>query len=245
MKKLHYFFKNQSGRNTFGIKTVLTQSGGVKRKYRFIDFKRLINDFGFIIRIEKDPYRSAFIALICYSNGALSYIIATEKLKIGSIIYNTKDLINIGNRISVKDVSSGTLLNNLELYPMNGSILGRSAGTWIQIIKQFDKNFTQVKLRSGEQRLIKNNCTAIIGITSNIYHNQKKLIKAGQNRLLGFKPKVRGIAMNPVDHPNGGRTNGGTVWKTPWGKLSKFRKTVFKDNRFIIVKRRQNNKKNK
>jgi len=251
MTKLTSFLHKNGGRNNQGCQTIFTQGGGVKRKYRLIDFKRNEEDYAFVKRIELDPNRSAFIALICYLNGAISYIIATEKLKIGSLIfnYNNFDLTisplvpnyNSGNCFKLKDIPSGSLISNIELYPGNGAIFARAAGTWLQIIKKVSLNYIQVKMRSGEQRLIHHDCSALIGITSNIYNNQKKLLKAGQSRLLGIRPKVRGIAMNPVDHPHGGRTNGGTPPKTPWGALTKgsLTRRKCKTDPFIIVNRNQ------
>jgi len=248
--KLKGVLINKAGRNNQGIQTIFTQGGGVKKRYRYIDFKRKLNDYGYIKRIEKDPNRSAFLALVCYNNGAISYIIASETLKIGSRIYNynCSDNIqkinysfNFGNSFKLKTIPNGTLINTLELYPNNGGIFARSAGTWLQIMKRYSNNYIQIKMRSGEQRLIHHDCTATIGIVSNIYNNQIQLYKAGQNRLLGKKPIVRGIAMNPVDHPHGGRTNGGIPPKTPWGALTKGTPTRHnnKTKQFIIVSRRK------
>ena len=184
------------------------------------------------------------------SSGVLTYILATESLKIGSKIENlgnlNRELINVsnfkfGNTFNLGAMSNGTLINNLELYPQSGGILARAAGTFVQVIKKFDINYTQVKLRSGEQRLISNKCLGTLGIVSNIYNNQIKLVKAGQNRRLGRRPSVRGIAMNPVDHPHGGRTNGGTPPQTPWGFYTKGTPTrnEKKNSRFIIISRRK------
>jgi len=247
--KLKLALYSQGGRNNQGIQTVFTQGGGVKKMYRFIDFKRQLDDYAFVKRIEKDPNRSAFLALLCYTNGAISYVIATEKLQIGSRVFNyncsdTKIMNNsftIGNSFKLKDMPVGSLINTLELYPGTGGVLARSAGTWLQIMKRYNKNYIQVKMRSGEQRLIHNDCVATMGIVSNIYSNQMQLRKAGQNRLLGKRPIVRGIAMNPVDHPHGGRTNGGTPPKTPWGALTKGTPTRHnnKTKQFIVVSRRK------
>jgi len=278
--KLHLNLLKTGGRNNTGHITTYTIAGGVKKKYRLIDFKRmglLANsfkqqsftcsyNFGFILRIEKDPNRSSYIALICYPNGILCYIIATEKMKIGMKIYNffedkdnvkTKQLslfpqnknkiismpmyFQVGNSFILDMLPSGILVNNLELYPKMGSTLNRAAGVWAQIIKKYDINYVQIKLKSGEHRLIHNQCRVVLGVVSNIYNNQNKLVKAGQSRLLGIKPHVRGRAMNPVDHPHGGRTNGGTIPKTPWGFLTKGRKTrhTVNTNSFIIIKRKK------
>jgi large subunit ribosomal protein L2 len=250
--KLHLNLKKTGGRNNIGKMTIYTIGGGTKRKYRLIDFKRstLIlyeRFYAFILRIEKDPNRSSFIALICYPNGVLSYIIATEKMRIGSKIYNFSNSVSVlnlqfGNSFQLKFLSSGLLINNLELYPHMGSVLNRSAGVWAQIIKKYNQNYIQIKLKSGEHRLIHKDCRVVLGVVSNIYNNQDKLIKAGQSRLLGIRPNVRGRAMNPVDHPHGGRTNGGIAPKTPWGLLTKGKKTrkIIKTNYFIILKRKLN-----
>lgn len=304
-KKLHLNLNNSGGRNNKGQITMYTIGGGVKKKYRLIDFKRFVSkncfssfillksnlltfnssssilkleenkniinsNFAFVLRLEKDPNRSAYIALICFPNGILSYIIAAEKMKIGMKIFNfEKANVNIninipknnqsqiyfeknkdnlkhknlnyqsGNNLPLNLIPNGFLINNIELYPLMGSVLNRSAGVWAQIIKTYNEKYIQIKLKSGEHRLIHKDCRATLGIVSNIYNNQNKLIKAGQSRLLNRRPIVRGRAMNPVDHPHGGRTNGGTFPKTPWGFLTKNRKTRnnFKTNNFIVIKR--------
>jgi len=246
-KKLVKFINRKGGRNNKGICTINTKSGGVKRKYRFIDFKRNSLEIGYVLRIEKDTNRSGFIALICYLNGSLSYIIASEMLKIGSIVENFNNFLFInkflpGNTTLIKFLPIGSIINNIELYPNLGSILVRSAGSFSQIIKKYNENYIQIKLKSGEQRLINSNCRVTLGIVSNIYNNQLKLNKAGQNINLGKKTKVRGRAMNPVDHPHGGRTNGGTFPKSPTGKLTKCVPTrkisKLKYSKYIIVNKR-------
>jgi len=235
-----------NGRNSGKI-AVYTKIGAAKRKYRLIDFKRSCVNVGYVKRVEYDPNRSAFIALICYLNGALSYIISVERLQLNSKIINynynsvsvsTYPTLNIGDVAPLTFINPGTLISNLELYPGMGSSFMRAAGTWAQIVKIINADYTQVKLRSGEQRLLRSNCKAVVGVTSNIYNNQTKLSKAGQSFYLGVKPNVRGRAMNPVDHPHGGRTNGGVVPKTPWGKLTKNSPTrsVRKSKKFIINK---------
>jgi len=238
------------GRNNDG--RITRNSGGkasTKRKYRFLDLKKIIkNQIGYIKRIEIDPYRSAFIALIYYQNGFCCYSIATENLKIGSIICNYtvdkevsyKNLLS-GNSFSISSLPTGSLVNNIELIPTFGSCLVRAAGTSAKIVKKYNDNYMQIKLKSGEQRLIYNNCLVTLGIVSNINHHLRKLRKAGQSRWLGIRPHVRGRAKNPVDHPHGGRTNGGTHPKTPNGQLTKGQPTRFclRTQRFIIVDRRK------
>jgi len=218
-----------------------------KKKYRFIDFKRNISEIGYVLRIEKDTNRTCYIALICYLNGSLSYIIASEMLKIGSIIENFNKFLDLykflpGNTNLIKYLPIGSIINNIELYPNYGSVLTRAAGTFSQIIKKYNNNYIQIKLKSGEQRLININCRVTLGIVSNLYNNQKKLNKAGQNINLGIKPKVRGRAMNPVDHPHGGRTNGGIFPRTPTGRLTKGVPTrninKLKYSKLIIINKR-------
>jgi large subunit ribosomal protein L2 len=246
-KKLLKFLNKKGGRNNKGICTINTKSGGIKKKYRFIDFKRNCLEFGYVLRIEKDTNRSGFIALVCYLNGSLSYIIASEMLKIGSIIENFNNFLSInkflpGNTTLIKFLPIGTIINNIELYPNLGSVFVRSAGNFSQIMKKYNENYIQIKLKSGEQRLINSNCRVTLGIVSNIYNNQLKLNKAGQNINLGRKPKVRGRAMNPVDHPHGGRTNGGIFPRSPTGKLTKCVPTrkisKLKYSKYIIINKR-------
>lgn len=219
----------------------------VKKKYRFIDFKRNNLEIAYILRIEKDTNRTGYIALICYLNGVLSYIIASELLKIGSIIQNFNNLLNYkqlvsGNTTIIKYLPIGSIINNIELYPNFGSVLVRSAGNFAQIIKKYNDNYIQIKLKSKEQRLININCRVCLGVVSNIYNNQKFFYKAGQKRNLGYKFTVRGRAMNPVDHPHGGRTNGGIFPRTPNGFLTKCVPTrsvvKLKNSKFIILNKR-------
>lgn len=243
-KQLVILNKRKGGKNNLGLITINTKSGGAKRKYRFIDFKRNNNEYGIVLRIEKDPNRTGFIALVCYANGSISYIIATELIKVGDIISNLNVYmfknIKPGFSCIIKNLPIGSIINNIELYPNLGSKLTRSAGNFAQIIKKYNENYIQVKLRSGEQRLININCRVILGIVSNLYKNQQKLFKASQSRYLGIKPIVRGRAKNPVDHPHGGRTNGGISPRTPKGLLTKGSPTrnVNKNSSLIIINKR-------
>ena len=218
--------------------------GGAKRKYRVIDFKRNKFDVqGEVIRNEYDPNRSSFISLIKYSDGELKYIIAPYKLNVGDrvISSNTAD-IAIGNCLPLKNIPIGTSIHNIELKPGAGGQLARSAGTSGQIVSKEDV-FVQIKQSSGEIRLINRNCLATIGVVSNIDNKNIKLGKAGRKRYLGFRPKVRGVVMNPVDHPHGGgegRTSGGRHPVTPWGKSTKGKKTRNnKKTNVYILKRRK------
>lgn len=241
-KHLSLKISRVSGRNNQGYVTCRTKGGFVNKKYRLIDFKRNLNEKGVIIRIERDPYRNVFIGLVCYTNGVLSYIILTEGLKINNIVENLNGIedynsIKIGNSVPLKYLSIGSIISNIELYPSLGSKIARAAGTFAQIIKKFDNKYFQIKLRSGQQRLILGDCRVIFGINSNIDYNLSNLYKAGQSRWLGRKPIVRGRAMNPIDHPHGGRTNGGIFPRTPSGRLTKGVKTrnVKMKNKFIII----------
>ena len=231
--------KKRKGKNNLGQLT--HKCGGKathKKKYRFIDFKKEVkNVIGIIKRIEKDPYRSAFIALVYYINGLFSYIIATHNLTINSLIYNfTQNEIPeynqliLGNSFCIKNLPTGILINNIELIPTLGSCLVRAAGTSAKLIKIYNNNYIQIKLRSGEQRLINKFCFVTLGMISNINNHLKKLKKAGQSRWLGIAPHVRGRAKNPVDHPHGGRTNGGIIPRTPKGVLTKGIVTRKKNN---------------
>ena len=245
MKSLTAQLTSTGGRNNQGRITSRRMGGGAKRKYRIIDFKR--NKFGIegeVIRNEYDPNRSAFISLIKYSDGEYRYILAPQNLTIGNkIISNEKaDLID-GNCLPIKNIPVGTNIHNIELKPGSGGQISRSAGTYAQIISK-EISFTQVRLSSREIRLINNDCLATIGIMSNSDNQNVKLGKAGRKRNLGFRPKVRGVVMNPVDHPHGGgegRSSGGRHPVTPWGKSTKGKKTRNnkRTNIFILKKRKK------
>ena len=244
MKPLVTQMTSTGGRNNQGRITSRHKGGGAKRKYRIIDFKR--NKFGIegeVIRKEYDPNRSAFISLIKYNDGEYRYILAPQKLTIGSkIISDEKVEISEGNCLPIKNILEGTNIHNVELKPGSGGQLARSAGTYAQIITK-DATFAQVRLSSGEIRLININCLATIGVVSNSDNQNIKLGKAGRKRNLGFRPKVRGVVMNPVDHPHGGgegRTSGGRNPVTPWGKPTKGYKTRNnKRTNVFILKRRK------
>ena len=236
--------KSTAGRNNQGRITSRRMGAGVKRSYRKIDFKR--NKFDIqanIERIEYDPYRTAFIALIKYEDGEYKYIIAPQNMKVGEkIISSTKAEIKTGNTLPLKNIPLGTDIHNIELKIGKGGQLARSAGTYAQVTSKnvFD---VQIKLSSGEVRIVNSNCLATIGIVSNPDNQNIKFGKAGRKRLLGYRPKVRGVVMNPVDHPHGGgegRTSGGRHPVTPWGKPTKGKKTRKnrKSNKLIIKRRK-------
>lgn len=232
------------GRNNLGRITIWHRGGGHKRLYRLVDFKRnKANVEAVVERIEYDPNRTANIALIKYDDGDYSYIIAPQKLEIGVRIINS-DLadIKVGNCMSLKAIPVGTAVHNIEMKPGKGGQLVRSAGAFAQLVGK-DAGFAQLKLRSGELRLVPLECRATIGIVSNPDHQNVSLGKAGRKRWLGRRPVVRGVAMNPIDHPHGGgegKTSGGRHPVTPWGKPTKGKKTrKNKTTSKYIVKRRK------
>ena len=243
-KKLTKGLTKSGGRNNYGHLTARRKGGGHKRKYRIIDFKRTIFDVPAIVeRIEYDPNRSAHIALIKYKDGDHSYIICPQKLKKGDeVISSKKTELNVGNCLELRHMPTDTLIHNIELKPGKGAQLCRSAGTYGQLIGK-DSEYAQLKLSSGEVRLVRVECRATIGMVSNPDKKNIKLGKAGRKRWLGIRPVVRGVAMNPVDHPMGGgegKSSGGRHPTTPWGKPTKGYKTRKKNKKSnsLIIKRR-------
>ncbi len=219
--------------------------GGSKRKYRIIDFKRNKLDMkAEVIRIEYDPNRSAFISLLKYDDGELRYIITPKNISVGEKLISGENVdIKNGNCLPLKNIPIGTSIHNIELKPGAGAQLIRSAGSSAQIVSK-ELPYVQVKLISGEIRHINRNSKATIGEVSNPDQKNIKLGKAGRKRYLGFRPKVRGVVMNPVDHPHGGgegRTSGGRDPVTPWGVSTKGKKTRNnkKTNTFIIKRRKK------
>lgn len=197
--------KTAAGRNADGHITCRHQGSGVKKMYRRIDFKRLReDDVAVVLRIEYDPYRTAFIALVKYEDGELSYIIAPNKLAIGDkIVYSKNADIRVGNCLPLKNIPVGTIIHNVEMKPLKGFQIARSAGTYASIAGR-DNGYVILKISSGEVRKFEEDCRAVIGSVSNIDHKNEKFGKAGRMRLKGVRPTVRGVAMNPVDHPHGG-----------------------------------------
>ena len=237
--------KKNSGRNSYGRITVRHRGGGNKRKYRVIDFKRDKLDMPAVVqRIEYDPNRSAFIALLKYEDGELRYILAPVGLKPGdTILASASADIKPGNCLPVANIPVGTIIHNIELYPGRGAQLVRSAGTSAQLMAK-DAELAQVRLPSGEVRLVRMNCTAVIGQVGNIDHENVHIGKAGRTRHMGVRPTVRGSVMNPNDHPHGGGEGRAPVGRpgpvTPWGKPAmgyKTRKTKNRTNKFIIKRR--------
>ena len=244
VKKLTEGLKKSGGRNNSGHVTAWHKGGGHKRKYRIIDFKRRKMDMAAVVeRIEYDPNRTAFIALISYEDGEQSYILAPQRLAIGDkVISSTKADIKPGNSLPLSAIPVGTIIHNVEMKAGKGGQLARSAGTYVQLIGR-DQSYSILRLASGEVRMVRSECMATIGAVSNADQQNIKLGKAGRSRWLGRKPHVRGVAMNPIDHPHGGgegKTSGGRHPVTPWGKPTKGKRTRSnkKTDRLIVRRRR-------
>ena len=214
------------GRNVHGRITTRHIGGGHKQSYRMVDFKRRKFDVaGVVERLEYDPNRTAFIALIKYPDGHLSYILAPQRLAVGdSVIAGEKVDVKPGNAMPLASMPIGTIVHNVELKPGRGGQMARSAGAFVQLVGR-DGGWAVIKLSSGETRKVRSDCMASVGAVSNPDHANEVVAKAGRTRWKGTRPTVRSIAMNPIDHPNGGRTKGGKHWATPWGKPTKGYKT--------------------
>ena len=245
LKSLTIGKHSTGGRNNLGRITSRSKGAGHKQKYREIDFYRKKDNLkAKIERIEYDPNRSAHVALIKYEDGLMSYILAPNKIKIGDEVVSGKNKeIEIGNCMPLSDIPTGTDIHNIELYPNGGGKLARSAGSSAQISGK-DENYCIIKLSSGEIRKIINTARATIGSVSNTDHQNIKIGKAGRNRWRGRRPSVRGVAMNPVDHPHGGgegKTSGGRSPVSPWGQSAKGLKTRNNKltNKFIILRRKK------
>jgi len=246
-RKLTAPLKKTGGRNNSGKITSRRRGGGHKRRYRIIDFKR--NKFNIsceVMTIEYDPNRSSRIALVNYEDNEKRYIIAPDGIKVGNKIISSKDEnipFKIGNSMPLYRIPDGMLVHNIELKIGKGGQLSRSAGSYARIMAKEDGNVT-LRLPSGEVRMINENCLATIGTVGNKSHENIKIGKAGRSRWLGKRPKVRGVAMNPVDHPHGGgegRTSGGRHPVSPWGTPAKGYKTRKKNkqsNKFIVKRRK-------
>ncbi len=248
-KSLTVGLTKTGGRDNFGHVTSRKIGGGHKRKYRVIDFKR--NKFdceATVERIEYDPNRTSFIALINYEDGEKAYILAPQRLKAGDkVISSEKADIKPGNAMPLKSMPVGTIVHNVELKSGKGGQLVRSAGCYAQVVGK-DGGYAQLKLSSGELRIVREECLATVGAVSNPDNQNVSLGKAGRARWMGVRPVARGVAMNPVDHPHGGgegRTSGGRHPVTPWGKPTKGAKTRSnkKTDRFIMRSRHENKKK--
>ena len=246
-RKLTVSIKKTGGRNSSGKITSRRRGGGHKRRYRIIDFKRNKFDIsGEVLTVEYDPNRSSRIALVNYDDNEKRYIIAPEGIKVGNKIMSSKEQdipFKVGNSMPLFRIPDGMLIHNIELKIGKGAQLSRSAGSYARIMAKEDGNVT-LRLPSGEVRMVNENCLATIGTVGNKSHENIKLGKAGRSRWLGRRPKVRGVAMNPVDHPHGGgegRTSGGRHPVSPWGTLAKGYKTRKKkkpSNKYIVKRRK-------
>ena len=237
--------KKTGGRNNTGRITSFQKGGGHKQRYRIIDWKRRKFDQPATVeRLEYDPNRTAFIALISYADGEKAYIIAPQRLQAGDmVVAGEKADIKPGNAMMLKSMPVGTIIHNIEMKPGKGAQMCRSAGTYGQLVGR-DQGYAQIKLASGELRIVPQDCMATVGAVSNPDHMNQSLGKAGRNRWKGKRPNVRGVVMNPVDHPHGGgegRTSGGRNPVTPWGKPTKGYKTRKNKttDKFIIRRRKQ------
>jgi large subunit ribosomal protein L2 len=243
VKALTEGLRGTGGRNNHGRITMWQRGGGHKQRYRTIDFKRRKFDVvGTIERLEYDPNRTAFIALVKYDDGELAYILAPQRIKAGDkVVSGERTDVKPGNAMPLKNIPIGTIVHNVELKPSKGGQLARSAGTYVQLVGR-DQGYAQLRLGSGEVRSVRGECMATIGAVSNPDQQNINFGKAGRMRWLGKRPSVRGVAMNPIDHPHGGgegRTSGGRHPVTPWGKGTKGNKTRNnkKTDRMIVRRR--------
>jgi large subunit ribosomal protein L2 len=234
------------GRNTDGRITSRFRGGGHKKAYRRIDFKRRKFDVpAKVERLEYDPNRTAFIALVKYEDGELAYILAPQRLAVGDTVVAGEYVdVKPGNAMPMANMPIGTIVHNIEFKVGKGAQLARSAGTYAQIVGR-DADYIILRLSSGEQRLVLGRCMATVGAVSNPDHMNTTVGKAGRQRWKGRTPHNRGISMNPVDHPHGGRTNGGKQWTTPWGFPTKGKKTRKNKSteKFIVTSRHARKKK--
>jgi large subunit ribosomal protein L2 len=246
VKKLTQGLTKSGGRNNRGRITSFHRGGGHKRTYRMIDFKRRKFDVeGTVERLEYDPNRTAFIALITYADGEQNYIVAPQRLAAGDKVISSESAVDVkpGNCMPLERMPVGTIVHNIEMKPRKGGQVARSAGAYAQYVGR-DQGWAILRLQSGEQRLVHGSCLATVGAVSNPDHSNTNLGKAGRSRWLGRKPVTRGVAMNPVDHPHGGgegRTSGGRHPVTPWGKPTKGKRTRSNKatDKFIVRSRHQ------
>jgi large subunit ribosomal protein L2 len=237
--------RETGGRNNHGRITQRWRGGGHKRRLRVVDFKRTKRDMpAEVVRLEYDPNRSGFLALLKYQDGELAYILAPQRLKEGDkIVAGERVDVKPGNAMPMRNIPIGTIIHNVEMKPGKGGQLARAAGTYVQLVGR-DAGYALLRLSSGEVRMVRAECMATIGAVSNPDRQNISIGKAGRNRWLGRRPSVRGVAMNPIDHPHGGgegRTSGGRHPVTPWGKGTKGTKTRHNKatDRYILRRRRQ------
>ena len=246
VKALTEGLSKKGGRNNAGRITARRRGGGHKRLYRVIDFKRRKFDVpAKVLRLEYDPNRTAFIALLEYEDGELGYILAPQRLDVGdTVIAGDKVDVKPGNAMPLASIPVGTIVHNVEMKPGKGGQIARSAGTYVQLVGR-DAGHALLRLGSGEARMVRAECMATIGAVSNSDQGNIKLGKAGRKRWLGKRPSVRGVAMNPVDHPHGGgegRTSGGRHPVTPWGRPTKGAKTRHNKKTDRLIMRRRHKK---
>ena len=246
VKKLTEGLTKSGGRNNRGRITARRIGGGAKKLYRKVDFKRNKFDVEATVeRLEYDPNRTAFIALITYTDGEQSYIIAPQRLAVGDKVISSKTAdIKPGNTLPLKNIPVGTIIHNIELKPEKGAQMIRSAGSYAQLVGR-DGGYAQIKLSSGELRMVLDRCLATVGAVSNPDNMNQVLSKAGRNRWKGKRPSVRGVAMNPFDHPHGGgegKSSGGRHPVTPWGKKTRGPKTRKNKSTDRLIIRRRNAK---
>ncbi|WP_119307784.1 50S ribosomal protein L2 [Cohaesibacter haloalkalitolerans] len=249
VKTLTEGLTKSGGRNNNGRVTSRRRGGGHKRSYRIIDFKRRKFDaVGTVERLEYDPNRTAFIALVNYEDGEQAYILAPQRLRAGDKVVSANKAADIkpGNAMPLANMPVGTIIHNVEMKPGKGGQIARSAGAYAQLVGR-DSGYAIIRLNSGETRLVLGSCMASVGAVSNPEHSNINLGKAGRNRWLGKRPEVRGVVMNPVDHPHGGgegRTSGGRHPVSPWGKPTKGKRTRSNKstNKFIVRSRHQRKK---
>ena len=246
-KALSFGLNKKGGRNNSGRITMRRKGGGAKRLYRLVDFKRNKLDVkGTVVRIEYDPNRTAFIALVKYEDGEKSYILAPQRIKVSdTIISSSSSDIKPGNAMPFTGMPIGTIVHNVELKRGKGGQIARAAGSYAQFVGR-DGNYAQLRLSSGEMRLVRQECMATVGAVSNPDNSNQNFGKAGRNRNKGIRPSVRGVVMNPIDHPHGGgegRTSGGRHPVTPWGKPTKGARTrTNKSTDKYILRSRHNRK---
>ncbi|WP_404861782.1 50S ribosomal protein L2 [Georhizobium sp. MAB10] len=249
VKTLTEGLSQKGGRNNAGRITARYQGGGHKRSYRMVDFKRRKFDVSATVeRLEYDPNRTAFIALIKYDDGELSYILAPQRLAVGDRVVSSNKAVDVkpGNAMPLQNMPVGTIVHNVEMKPEKGGQIARSAGTYVQLVGR-DQGMAILRLNSGEQRLVSGLCLGTVGAVSNPDHGNINDGKAGRTRWRGKRPHVRGVVMNPVDHPHGGgegRTSGGRHPVSPWGKPTKGKRTRSNKStdKFIMRSRHQRKK---
>ncbi len=249
VKNLTEGLSSKGGRNNTGRMTVRHRGGGHKRTYRLVDFKRRKFDVeGTVERLEYDPNRTAFIALVNYDDGEQAYILAPQRLAAGDKVISSESAVDVkpGNAMPLQSMPVGTIVHNVEMKPAKGGQIARSAGAYVQLVGR-DQGMAILRLNSGEQRLVPGSCLATVGAVSNPDNANRNDGKAGRTRWLGKRPHVRGVVMNPVDHPHGGgegRTSGGRHPVTPWGKPTKGKRTRSnkQTDKFIMRSRHQRKK---